>query len=73
MTDKISAEKTVPDIRQATRRHYSAEEKIRVVLEGLFEVRTVLVNCGVAKASTAMPITAGGRLELICPANAQTA
>ena len=35
MTDKRSAEKTVRDIRRATRRHYSAEEKIRVVLEGL--------------------------------------
>lgn len=30
-----SAEKTVRDIRRATRRHWSAEEKIRIVLEGL--------------------------------------
>ena len=30
-----SAEKTVRDIRRATRRNYSAEEKIRIVLEGL--------------------------------------
>jgi transposase len=30
-----SAEKTVRDIRRNTRRHHSAEEKIRVVLEGL--------------------------------------
>ena len=35
MTKKRSAEKAVRDIRRATRRHYSAEEKIRVVLEGL--------------------------------------
>ena len=35
MTGKRSAEKTVRDICRATRRHYSAEEKIRVVLEGL--------------------------------------
>ena len=35
MTDKRSAEKTVRDIRRATRRHYSAEDKIRIVLEGL--------------------------------------
>jgi hypothetical protein len=27
-----SAEKTVRDIRRATRRHHSAEEKIRIVL-----------------------------------------
>ena len=32
---KDSAEKTVRDIRRRTRRHYSAEEKIRIVLEGL--------------------------------------
>ena len=30
-----SAEKTIRDIRRATRRHHSAEEKIRIVLEGL--------------------------------------
>lgn len=30
-----SAEKTVRDIRRATRRRFSAEEKIRIVLEGL--------------------------------------
>lgn len=34
-TPKDSAEKTVRDIRRATRRNYSAEEKIRIVLEGL--------------------------------------
>ena len=34
-TQKDSAEKTVRDIRRATRRHYSAQEKIRIVLEGL--------------------------------------
>jgi hypothetical protein len=30
-----SAEKAVRDIRRATRKQYSAEEKIRIVLEGL--------------------------------------
>jgi transposase len=30
-----SAEKTVKDIRRATRKNYGAEEKIRIVLEGL--------------------------------------
>ena len=34
-TQKDSAEKTVRDIRRATRRNYSAEEKLRIVLEGL--------------------------------------
>src|SRR3954464_15531998 len=32
---KPSAERVVKDIRRATRRHYSAEEKIRIVLDGL--------------------------------------
>ena len=32
---KDTAEKVVKDIRRATRKHYSAEEKIRIVLEGL--------------------------------------
>jgi transposase len=32
---KDSTEKVVQDIRRATRKHYSAEEKIRIVLEGL--------------------------------------
>jgi transposase len=32
---KESAEKVVKDIRRATRRQFSAEEKIRIVLEGL--------------------------------------
>ena len=38
---KASATKVVKDIRRATRKLYSAEEKIRIVLEGL-AVRTVL-------------------------------
>jgi transposase len=33
--EKVSAEKVVRDIRRETRRKYSAEEKIRIVLEGL--------------------------------------
>jgi transposase len=32
---KDSAEKAIRDIRRATRRRYSAEENIRIVLEGL--------------------------------------
>ncbi len=34
-TQKEPAEKVIKDIRRATRKHYSAEEKIRIVLEGL--------------------------------------
>ena len=32
---KALAEQVVRDIRRATRRHFSAEDKIRIVLEGL--------------------------------------
>ena len=32
---KAPAERVVKDIRRATRKHYGAEEKIRIVLEGL--------------------------------------
>ncbi len=32
---KAPAEKVVKDIRRATRRHFSAEDKIRIVLDGL--------------------------------------
>jgi transposase len=35
MSSKDSAEKTVGDIRRRTRKQYSAEEKIRIVLAGL--------------------------------------
>jgi transposase len=32
---RVPAEKLVRDIRRATRKHHSAEDKIRIVLEGL--------------------------------------
>jgi len=34
-TLRATSEKTIKDIRRATRKHYSAEEKIRIVLDGL--------------------------------------
>ena len=35
MTTKSPAERVLKDIRRATRRHFSAEDKIRIVLDGL--------------------------------------
>ena len=35
MTSKAPAERVLKDIRRATRRHFSAEDKIRIVLDGL--------------------------------------
>jgi transposase len=32
---RVPADKLVRDIRRATRKHHSAEDKIRIVLEGL--------------------------------------
>jgi transposase-like protein len=40
-----SAEKTVRDIRRATGRQYSAEEKIRIVLEGLRGEASIAERC----------------------------
>jgi transposase len=38
-------EKTVREIRRATRRHHSAEEKIRIVLEGLRGENSIAELC----------------------------
>ena len=35
MREKVSAENRVREIRQKTRKKYSSEEKVRIVLEGL--------------------------------------
>jgi transposase len=42
---KGSTEKTVRDIRRAARRYYSAEEKIRIVLEGLRSESSIAELC----------------------------
>jgi transposase-like protein len=42
---KDSTEKAVRDIRRATRRHYSAEEKIRIVLQGLRDEDSIAELC----------------------------
>jgi transposase len=34
-TPKVSSEQVLKDIRRATRKHYSAEDKIRIVLDGV--------------------------------------
>jgi transposase len=45
MGKKASAEKAVRDIRRKTRRKFSAEEKIRIVLEGLRGEESVASLC----------------------------
>jgi len=45
VTQKDSAEKAVRDIRRKTRRKFSAEEKIRIVLEGLRGEESIASLC----------------------------
>ncbi len=45
MTHRRSVEKTVRDIRRRTRKKYSAEEKIRIVLEGLRGEESIAELC----------------------------
>ena len=45
MTTKEPAEKVVRDIRRKTRRRHSAEDKIRIVLEGLRGEESVAALC----------------------------
>jgi len=50
-SEKISAEETVRHIVRATRRTYNAEEKIRIVLEGLRVARPASPEIDLAPAS----------------------
>ena len=45
MKSKEPAEKAVRDIRRQTRRQYSSEEKIRIVLEGLRGEESIAALC----------------------------
>ena len=45
MSKKTSAEQSVRDIRRKTRKQYSAEEKIRIVLEGLRGEESIAALC----------------------------
>lgn len=42
---KPPADRVVRDIRRATRKHYSAEDKIRIVLEGLRGEESIAALC----------------------------
>jgi transposase len=45
MKEKDSAERTVRDIRRKTRKKYTSEEKIRIVLEGLRGEESISTIC----------------------------
>ena len=44
-TPPLSAEEAIRDIRRATRKHHSAEDKIRIVLEGLRGEKSIAELC----------------------------
>ena len=52
--DKAPAERVIKDIRRATRRQFSAEEKIRIVLEGLRGEDSVAEVCRRAGIASSM-------------------
>ncbi len=45
VTRRTASEKAIKDIRRATRKQYSAEEKIRIVLDGLRGEETIAELC----------------------------
>ena len=45
MSKEVSSEKIVKDIRRRTRKKYSAEEKIRIVLDGLRGEESIAALC----------------------------
>ena len=45
VTRRTASTKTIKDIRRATRKQYSAEEKIRIVLDGLRGEETIAELC----------------------------
>jgi len=60
---KVPAEKIVQSIRSATRKRYSAEEKIRIVLESL-RARRASPSCADARALPKISITVGRKTFL---------
>lgn len=54
MSGKKPAEDMIRDIRRATRRNFSAEEKIRIVLEGLRGEESIAELCMRESIATSM-------------------
>ena len=59
MSKNDPAERTVRDIRRKTRKQYSAEEKIRIVVSGLPGEESIAALCRPPRASPRVCITAG--------------
>jgi transposase len=65
-TRKSPGEKIVKDIKRGTRKHYSSEEKIRIVLDGLPGEDSIAELCQVQKTKTseAYAIVGSQNIEL---------
>ena len=62
MNKKVSSESVVKDIRRRTRRKYSSEEKIRIVLEGLRGEESIANLCR-REGIPDIYITAGAKIS----------
>ena len=65
-----NTEKTVKDIRRKTRRKFSTEEKIRIVLDGLRGESSVAELCRQEGINPNLCITAGAKTSLRLARNA---
>ena len=68
MSKQNGVESKVREIRRKTRRQYSAEEKIRIVLEGVRGEESIAALCRREGIATNLYYTAGARSSLR-PAN----
>lgn len=53
--DKPTADRVVKDIRPETRKHHSAEDKIRILLEGLRGEESIAAVCLLEGIATSSP------------------
>jgi transposase len=63
--EKQPAEDAIRDIRRATRRHFSTEEKIRVVLEGLCEEESMAALCRREGIASSKEFLEAGKRRLV--------
>ena len=62
-TQQASAEQVAKDIRRATRKQYGAEEKIRIVLEGLRGEESIAALCRRFRSARVVSSTSRRRID----------
>ena len=65
MNKKVSGEPVVKDIRRRTRKKYSSEEKIRIVLDGLRGEESIANLCRHEVVSFSPPFPRSNRLFIL--------